>query len=277
MSLKQLTKRAISGPGRLLREAHGRRRFARSIRNGDTFIVGYPKSGTNWIGFLLALIVADRATGTRSQITLEESSRWVPDFNDDYFGFRPLPDDPTLGRPRVFKVHAPFDPELARVIYVVRDPRDVIVSYFYHKLRTKTDFEMSIEEYVETNDNWPGDWGEHVTGWLEAIDEDRVLLVRYEDLQTDPTSEFRRIVDFSGFEIGEVELAEYVERSSFTNMRRAEVACDGDEAGELRFTRKGVVGDWRNELSPESVSLIEKRYGSLMVSLGYEPSVREAV
>ena len=102
-------------------------------------------------------------------------------------------------------------------------------------------------------------------------------MVRYEDLKASTFATFRRIVGFCGITLSDEELAGYIERSSFENMRRAEVACDGDEAGSIRFTRKGVVGDWRNELSPGSVKLIEERYGRLMVSLGYELSFEETV
>ena len=270
MTMRRIVKKLIVGPRKVIRRAVGRAEFVRSIRPSDVFIVTFPKSGTNWVGFFLALVAADRSTGERSVLTLDESRRWVAGVNDEYFGGARLPEEPRLQDPRVFKVHAPYDEALGRVIYLARDPRDVMVSYYYHQLRKKQQFDVSIDEYVERNDTWPGDWGDHVSGWLAHADREDVLFLRYEDLKASTVASFRNIVDFCGLGLREDELADYIGRSSFENMRRAEEAVGAPEAGDIRFTRKGVVGDWMNELSPRSVGLIEERYRDLMVSLGYE-------
>ena len=46
-------------------------------------------------------------------------------------------------------------------------------------------------------------------------------------------------------------------------------------ARDIRFIRKGVAGDWRSELNPESAQLIVRRYEGLMASLGYETATGE--
>jgi hypothetical protein len=276
----RITKRLMNRTRNVVRNTMGRKRFERSIRPSDIFIVTFPKSGTNWVGYFLALVVADRATGQRAEPDLDEANQWVRGANSEYLGGEPLPGDED-GRsrdPRVYKIHAPHDPKLRRAIYLVRDPRDVMVSYYYHRQRkTQQQLGLSIDEYVEANDTWPCDWGEHVSGWLDHADSPDVLLLRYEDLKTDTKESFRRIADFCDLRLTDEELADYIERSSFSNMRQAEAAAGSPEAGDLRFTRKGVVGDWRNELSPESVALIEQRYGTLMRRLDYGPAVGSAV
>jgi hypothetical protein len=280
----RLVKKLINRPRTAFRRVSGRARFRRSIRPSDVFIVTFPKSGTNWVGFLLALVAADRATGSKTEITLGESSDWVRGVNEEYSGGRPLLEDPRLGEPRVFKIHAPCDPIFPRVIYVVRDPRDVMVSYYYHNRRKKLKFEISIDEYVARNDTWPCDWGDHVAGWLSRADQDDVLIIRYEDLKENTQASFRRIVDFCGLDLSDEQLTDYIERSSFDRMSKAEEAVRELEAAagvteardDLRFMRRGVVGDWKTELSAESVRLIEERYGDLMASLGYDLAYRRA-
>lgn len=282
--MPSLVKKLINRSRTAVRGISGRARFRRSIRPSDVFIVTFPKSGTNWVGFLLALVAADRATGSKTDITLEESSDWVQGVNEEHFGGRPLPEDPRLGEPRVFKIHAPYDPVFPRVIYVVRDPRDVMVSYYYHNRRKKLEFEIAIDEYVARNDTWPCDWGDHVAGWLSRAGGDDVLFIRYEDLKEDTLASFRRIVDFCGLVLSDEQLNDYIERSSFDRMRKAEEAARQLEAAagvseardDIRFMRRGVVGDWETELSAESVRLIEERYGGLMASLGYDLACQPA-
>ena len=135
---------------------------------------------------------------------------------------------------------------------------------------------MSIDEYVERNDTWPSDWGKHVRGWLAQSGSEDVLFVRYEDLKASTFASFRKIVDFCGLDLSEDELADYIERSSFENMQLAEEPV-GDRLADIRFIRKGVVGDWQSELSRRSAQLIQERYGDLMAVLGYESTVEESI
>jgi len=172
-------------------------------------------------------------------------------------------------------VHAPYDAGLPRVVYIVRDPRDAMVSYYYHNRRGKAEFDTSIDEYVERNATWPCDWGEHAGGWSTQADRENVLLVRYEDLKARTFACFRTILDFCRLELTDDELVDYIERSSFEKMQKAEEPVGVRSARDIRFIRKGVAGDWRSELSPESAQLIVRRYEGLMASLGYETATGE--
>src|SRR5258708_8153953 len=81
----------------------------------DIFLVSYPRSGNTWARFLLGnLIYQD------DPITFSNLESRIPEiyFNRDRF-LRELP------RPRMLKSHECFQPHYPRVIYIVRDPRDV--------------------------------------------------------------------------------------------------------------------------------------------------------
>ena len=84
----------------------------------DIFIVSYPKSGNTWTRFLMANLV-------------------YPEKSPDFANLNQVIPDPEalskralarLPRPRIIKSHQYFDPRYRRVIYVVRDPRDVALS-----------------------------------------------------------------------------------------------------------------------------------------------------
>ena len=275
MNRRSAARHLIARPRKAIRRTVGRARFMRSVRASDTFVVTFPKSGTTWVSYLLALVRADRATGDRCELSLNDSILWVPGVNDEYFRGGRLPDEPHLQDPRVFRVHAPYDAGLPRVVYIVRDPRDAMVSYYYHNRRGKAEFDTSIDEYVEGNATWPCDWGEHAGGWSAQADRENVLLMRYEDLKARTFESFRTILDFCRLELTDDELVDYIERSSFEKMQRAEEPVGVRSARDIRFIRKGVAGDWRSELSPESAQLIVRRYEGLMASLGYETATGE--
>jgi Sulfotransferase domain len=87
----------------------------------DTFIVSYPRSGNTWTRFLIANLLHPQGP-----VNLLDLERLVPDTEGQsrqYFSVIP--------RPRVIKSHQYFDPRYKRVIYVVRDPRDVALSYYH--------------------------------------------------------------------------------------------------------------------------------------------------
>src|ERR1019366_2584136 len=81
----------------------------------DIFLVSYPKSGNTWTRFLLGnLLNPDEG------ITFANVERKVPDIYAE--SKRTLKKAP---RPRLIKSHECFDPRYRRVIYIVRDPRDL--------------------------------------------------------------------------------------------------------------------------------------------------------
>jgi hypothetical protein len=93
----------------------------------DTFIVSYPKSGNTWTRFLVAsLIHCDEP------MTFLRADRVIPTIDSQsrrYFK--------GLARPRVIKSHFPFDQTYKRVIYIVRDPKDVAVSQYHYQIKRK--------------------------------------------------------------------------------------------------------------------------------------------
>ncbi len=252
----------------------GRARLRRSIRRTDVFIVAFPKSGTTWVSYFMARLLW-RRTGTFDEPTdIFEFQDIIPPVNREYFGLKPIPRFPKLRDPRIFRLHAPYDSLLPRVVYLVRDPRAVLVSYYHYKRRTEAGFRKTLPEYIEENATWPCDWGDHVRDWLEHPVPERILWVRYEDLHERPGFEFERISRFCGHAAREDELTACMREASFRAMRkREEEASAADHAVDatVPFMRTGRVDAWREDLDARSVDLIETRYGALMRRLDYPP------
>jgi Sulfotransferase domain len=267
---------------------HGVRRFlglaapgtrALTILPDDVFLVSFPKSGNTWTRFLVGnLIFPDRP------VTFANIHVSVP---------CPLgtakKDFDRMPRPRVIKSHECFDPRYPRVIYIVRDPRDVAVSqyHYYRKIRYVTD-DVPIETFVELfiagkqdpNGAWIyGSWGQNVQTWLATSEGDpRFLMLRYEDMMADTGRELRKIAGFLGLNTTAAQITQAVERSSVARMRKLEQAqpeeCDrmvgAKSRKDLMFVRAAVSGGWRKELPMPMVQKIEAAWGPVMQHLDYE-------
>src|ERR1700684_273279 len=90
----------------------------------DAFLVSFPRSGNTWTRFLVCNLINPDDPVNFAQ--LESRIPEIYDVTDR--SLRAFP------RPRVIKSHECFDPRYKKIIYIVRDPRDVAVS-LYHFLR----------------------------------------------------------------------------------------------------------------------------------------------
>jgi hypothetical protein len=216
----------------------------------DIFLVSFPKSGNTWMRFLLGnLMNPDKSVG------FVDVESVVPDIAGS-----PRADLRRLKRPRLIKSHDCFDPRYPRVVYIIRDPRDVTVSIYYYAKKVKNiDDSLSLGAFVKQRmlvpgRSYNGTWGEHAGSWLvnpmniaelsfqnngasphSSNFEPRAmleagarghgrefLLVRYEDLLQDAQSELCRIAKFLGFETSPERIARAVEQSSADSMRKLE-------------------------------------------------------
>jgi hypothetical protein len=239
----------------------------------DTFIASYPRSGNTWTRFLLANLMHPE-----QPVTFASIEAVIPDATA--LSSRELKRVP---RPRLIKTHEYFEPRYRKVIYLVRDPRDVALSlYNFRRKYRAVDDSYPLERYVAER-FLAGDldvsWGEHVGSWLGSRqNHPGFLLLRYEDLLQDPTRELSRLAGFLGIAANADALRQAIERSSADRLRQLEkveheawVTTKGKRA-DVPFIAAAVAGAWKQSLPEPSVSLIESRWGHLMNSLGYETS-----
>lgn len=243
----------------------------------DTFLVSYPKSGNTWVRFLLANLIHPNET-----VGFANINRLLP--APGVITKRFLKSVP---RPRILKSHEPFDARFRKVIYLVRDPRDVAVSEYHFDLKKRyIAAEMTLEQFIkpflagETSSY--GSWWEHVASWVgPRYGNPAFLLTRYEDLLADPIVETRKIAEFLGIAADEARLKAAVERSSADKMRKLEKQDAEKWTGtkntrqEIPFVRAAKSGGWKESLPRHSVEQIEVAWFPLMNFLGYELQSRE--
>jgi hypothetical protein len=241
----------------------------------DSFLVGYPKSGNTWLDFLVAGLRAEQAEDVNFE-TIEK--KYVADiyFNDA----RKLNQ---LGRPRFLKSHEYFDSRYPKAVCIVRDPRAVVVSYYHHFIGTRKyeedyPLENFVSEFMRGECDHFGTWEKHVRGWLNAQQraEDRVMLVRYEDIKLNTERELKDIATFLRLNATDEKIRSAEQWAKPENMRRIEVEARKANKPEFAtftgnrfFVRKAVSDGWQQELGLEQQKKIEDAWGGVMSELGY--------
>jgi hypothetical protein len=241
----------------------------------DTFVVSYPRSGNTWTRFLIANLVYPE-----KNVGFTNIEKLIPDTSSQ--SNRALKSTP---RPRIIKSHEYFDHRYRKVIYIVRDPRDVVLSYYdFQRKYMQIDDAYPLEQYVEDfvqgrliSIGW-GTWAENVSSWIYTRGKStNFLLLRYEDMMKDTTRELTRIAQFFGIEAAPTRLQEVIDRSSADRMRELEKLeadrwiATKNRRKDIPFVRVAKAGGWRTSLPVKSVEQIESAWGDLMITLGYEP------
>ena len=240
----------------------------------DIFLVSFPKSGNTWTRFLLANLRFPNEAATWANI-----DRLIPDPTGTA-----KRDFDRMPRPRIIKSHECFDPRYPRVINIVRDPRDVVVSqYHYHRKIRKIADDSPIEKFVTrflAGETCPhGSWGQNIATWLYTSEGNpRFLLLRYEDLIADTPRELAKVATFLQLPVTPEIIAQAVERSSADRMRKLEKEQQhGLYKGsrkDMSFVRAAGAGGWRKDLPAEQAARLETAWGPLMHHLGYELTTR---
>jgi hypothetical protein len=244
--------------------------------NDSVIIVEYPKSGGSWLGQLIS----------------------------DYLEI-PFPRNKFPGLTKSV-YHSHYQPKYLiprnnKILWLVRDGRDVYVSFYYHQLiwsdKNKLDpktvtytrkqlrlddyynVEKNMSKYLEYSFthtppkthyfNFPGNWANYNNKWREEFNNNRgnIYLLKYEDLLRDTESTLRSLLsDFFEQEIDEQRLAYVVHKFSFENQTKRK---KGDEDSSS-FLRKGVAGDWKNYFNEDAKKIFKTYAGKELIDLGYE-------
>ncbi|XP_019852689.1 PREDICTED: sulfotransferase 1C2A-like [Amphimedon queenslandica] len=266
-------------PDPVLREEEYKKVLDFPLQSDDTFVTSYPKSGTIWTVSQVKLIKEkvqelsgsiSGATVPLSKMHLADSACW-PEEDGKELGMA-IPYPRTLGSHMPYHMVPGGEPHKspAKYIYVMRNPKDVSISfhhYFYVVIKRKNEikFDDYFEMFVNGNPLY-GSWFDHVLQWWEHRDASNILIVRFEEMKKDLHKSIRTISQFMGHNLDESTINAIAEECTFDRMKANPLLnLDTSRFGkkynkDYTYMRKGVVGDWKNHLSPEQTAKFDAVY-----------------
>lgn len=273
------------------------------------WLASYPKSGNTWFRAVYtawrvgAPIDVNNLRGgpIASARQLFDGALGIPSSSmtlDEVDLLRPRVDEIVVAgadAPRLRKIHDAYfvgpagEPVVSvaatrAAIYIVRDPRDVAVSYAHHSGRSVEWAQRELCRPGARMGSGPrglvpqlrqrlGTWSDHVQSWVDETPFP-VEVVRYEDCIAKPVETFARALRFAGFvPVDEQRVTGAVEDVAFDRLRKAEQEHGFRERSGTteQFFRRGEAGSWRDELPADLAARIEDEHGDVMARFGYEP------
>lgn len=192
-----------------------------------------------------------------------------------------LPFTNSDNRPRIIKSHRAYTVLYSRVIYIHRDPRDVVISYYLHHKKYLREFDTPlityIREFVDGTNSPFGPWDKHLRSWMKSplLKKNKLLILKYEDLKYDRFCSLKKISDFLSLNSDDKEIELAMESSSFDSNQKNEKLQTGASENLESFSGNTDVGqfekrEWDNHFTPELRKLYKSKFGQLLIDLGYE-------
>ena len=281
-----MTKPTIAWP-RKTRELHSNH-FDSTIwndlrfRDDDIVVATYAKSGTTWMQQIIAQLLFD---GTED-LEVAEMSPWL-DLRVPPKEVK-LPVVEAMTHRRFLKTHLPvdalvFSPQ-AKYVYIGRDGRDVVWSFYNHHVnandtwyealndtpglvgppmeRPRDDIREYFLEWLERDGYplWP--FWENIRSWWAIRELPNVMLIHFAELKADMPGQIRRVAEFLDIPIREESWDKILLHCSFDYMKQhatKSTPLGGAfwDGGAQVFVNKGVNGRWTEVLTPEDVERYE--------------------
>lgn len=275
--------------------------------SGLVLLASYPKSGNTWLrAFLGSLARGGRTPDINTDLTAD-SLTWRSQCDDcialessdltaaEIANVRPYVSRRAAQMSHgMLKVHdanlvppggrePPYPPDsIDRVIYIVRDPRDVALSAVPHYAKPieaviadmgNSSFGIGYSLFgLSTNvPQYVSSWSRHVESWVDAPDL-RVHIVRYEDMTCEPEKTFSGAAKFLGLDHSPEDISCAARAVGFEKLAEQESRTSFREISPIAgapFFRRGKAGGWRDELPSALADQIVHDHERVMRRFGY--------
>ncbi|XP_005091666.1 sulfotransferase family cytosolic 1B member 1-like [Aplysia californica] len=232
------------------------------MRDDDVIIAAFPKSGTHWMWEVTKMLrkgIASYEDRSKETVMLEFSKRDVIEKE---------------ASPRTLNSHLPMchlpqqvKEKKIKILHLVRNPKDVIVSYYYHLLQMGKFTMSELLELYLTNGMMMAhqfDFLRQMQQYQKDNPEVPVMTIYYEDMKENPVQIAQELAKFLGHDVTEKFCKEVVEACSFSKMKEADPQKKepkhentGWKGPPLKVYRKGQIGDWKNHLTVAQNEMID--------------------
>ncbi|XP_037533054.1 sulfotransferase 2B1-like [Nematolebias whitei] len=236
-----------------------------NFKDDDILVVTYPKSGTTWMKEILTLVL------NSGDLTLFQTIPcWLRVPHIEMKAMAKHMEQ--LASPRSLSTHFLYNmmpsslhTSKAKVIYVMRNPKDILVSsYYFHQMANFLEDPGTLDEFMDKflkGRVFYGKWTDHVKSWKCAELGDRIMFITYEEMIQDLPASVTRISNFLCHNLSEDAIPKIAEYCSFKSMKDNKMSnystlpketMDHDKSP---FMRKGIAGDWKIHLNSEQQTL----------------------
>ncbi|MDW9474455.1 sulfotransferase domain-containing protein [Sinorhizobium meliloti] len=253
---------------RAWRRVEKRVRLTANAAQADSFLISYPKSGRTWFRYVLSHYLATIARVPET-IDLHNMFSIVPNFDLDPvrgmpgYRFREAKD----AIPTILVSHLDYRASLflrRPVIMMVRDPRDVIVSAYFHATRHKHRFAGTLTEFIKDRDQGMPKMIDYLNGWAAGLSNRAHFVLSYEGLSVDTDGRTEAVLEFLRCPVDRTALRAAVEAGRFEAMQDRERVegipahdYDRNDVESLRM-RRGKAGGFRDYLDEAQVAEVER-------------------
>ena len=232
----------------------------------DRYIVSFPRSGSTWLRTILAGII-DPHAGYEPEVF----NRILPGVSG-----RRLPLVWSLQDPRIIHSHTTYRASIPKAVYMVRDGRDSLISFFHYST-ARNGIDMSFAEWFDLYcRRWYGPrWHDHVESWLAKGKEElgtSLMVLKFEDLKTDPIGCVGQAADFLGLGAPSLPAIHHaVQMASLDQARKREARVFGNlQNGNQSFYRGGRTGQFQDFLQGDMYDRFMRISGCALTLAGYK-------
>lgn len=256
---------------------YGLRTIAKSLFSwliSDTYVVSFRKSGRTWLRMLWARALQQQYGLRKINFDTQFSAlgKVVPRVTFTHAGSTKVRNNVDFQRILRNK----------KIIFLARDPRDVVVSLYHDYTKRHGGYDKNISVFIRDKDYGFRRIVRFMNEWAETLkrrEPEKVLMIRYEDLKKDDRQEFDRFLRFLGVSLSEEIKKEALSYATFGNMRQLEknkviddprlMATNADDLNSFKM-RKGKVGSYKEELSADDICYLNEEIKRLDRLFGYE-------
>lgn len=238
----------------------------------DIFLVTYPRSGTTWISCIAAELLFHASPKSMSEI-----GSFVPDLHD-----LPKKSIVRVASWYLVKSHLPLNRtppfgQYRRVVYLIRDPRDVVLSHHRYS-RFLSNYRGNLKEFAMdwvAGRIWPCSWQEHVNSWLaprSRIMPIELAVLRYEDFVADPIGQTGALAKVLGVDAERAQIEEIVGDTSADSMRERERKGNSGITPDFKDVDAAKPGNWKQlkaKDDQDAISIVEEFAHDAMQRVGY--------
>ncbi len=188
----------------------------------------------------------------------------------------------TQDAPRYLRSHLPLEfwkdkiekhPEL-KIITTTRNPKDVMVSsyHFCQKNPRNGNFNGTWADFFEMINKKQlayGDYFEYTAAWYKFLkDRENSLLIKYEDMKSNPREYIKKIAAFLKLEVSEKVIEMITEKTTIENMVSEANNKGGERMIQYGVLRKGAIGNWKEYFTEEQNEYVKERLESFFEPIG---------